>query len=64
MRVELVLESVDAGFLAPPIKRLARLLKAMLRGYGFRCVRAREIEEDQETAPPGHSMASCTGLRG
>jgi hypothetical protein len=28
---------------APPEKRLARLLKAMLRGYGWRCIACKTI---------------------
>ena len=28
---------------SPPERRLARLLKAMLRGYGFRCIAVREL---------------------
>jgi hypothetical protein len=31
-------------WLAPPVKRLARFLKAALRGYGLRCTDCREVQ--------------------
>jgi hypothetical protein len=34
----------------PAIVRLRRLLKALLRGYGFRCVRIEEMVTDADTA--------------
>lgn len=45
------LEPVTGPFWAPPHRRLARLLKAMLRGYGFRCVSARELEATPPSLP-------------
>ena len=42
----LTVRTVPAGaFWAPPERRLARLLKALLRGYGFRCVSVKELAD-------------------
>jgi hypothetical protein len=41
-RFTLVIESVPHE--VPVVNRLRRLLKAMLRGYGLRCVAIQEIE--------------------
>lgn len=52
--VVIVLHLVPAAgnYLAPPEKRLARLLKAMKRGYGWRCVACRPVPE---TKPEGET---------
>ena len=50
----LELQALPSGFQAPPEKRLARLLKCMLRGYGFRCISARP-------APPDTGKATQAG---
>lgn len=49
-RIKLELETIPHGHPAPWIRRLARLLKALARGYGFRCVNvvADEKEETNE----------------
>jgi hypothetical protein len=39
---------------APPERRLARVLKGLLRAYGFRCIDAR-----QENAPPAVQTAQA-----
>jgi predicted type IV restriction endonuclease len=55
MKVQLTLESVNGqAWQSPPIKRLALLLKCMLRAFGFRCVDAREIEPDHN-----HVTGTC-----
>lgn len=41
--VTLVVTPVPGNWGAPPIVRLRRLLKAMGRGYGFRCLHVREL---------------------
>jgi hypothetical protein len=35
----------------PAVVRLRRLLKAMRRGYGFRCVSAEEVPQDGRKRP-------------
>ena len=42
-RYRIELEPASGNYLAPPEKRLARLLKAMLRGYGWRCVACKPV---------------------
>jgi len=41
--IELHVTPTPGNHLAPPMRRLARLLKAMLRGYGWRCVQCRPV---------------------
>jgi hypothetical protein len=44
-RYHLELEPVNSSrWSAPAERRLARLLKAMLRGYGWRCVRCQPTD--------------------
>ena len=50
-RYHLELEPVPGNYQAPPEKRLARLLKTMLRGYGWRCLVCRPV------APPAPGQA-------
>lgn len=52
-RYSLILEVMpgDDGGSAPPIVRLRRALKALLRSHGLRCVSA--IELDQQGRPLG-----------
>ncbi len=38
-----------SGFGAPAIRRLARILKALKRGYGFQCIDVRERTEAEST---------------
>lgn len=53
-RYHLELEPVPGNYLAPPERRLARLLKAMLRAYGWRCVSCRPVAPaNEEQAPEG-----------
>ena len=40
---ELRLRPTGGNHNAPTVRRLARILKALLRGYGFKCVSAREL---------------------
>ena len=40
---------------APPMRRLARLLKAMLRGYGWRCVTCRPADEANRDQTPNQN---------
>lgn len=42
---KLTIQAEPGNYLAPPVKRLALLLKVMLRGYGFRCTDCRPAEE-------------------
>jgi hypothetical protein len=51
-RYFLELEPVPGNYLAPPEKRLARLLKTMLRAYGWRCNACRPVSPAVETPPP------------
>ena len=51
-RYYLELEPVPGNYLAPPEKRLARLLKTMLRAYGWRCNACRPVSPAVETPPP------------
>jgi hypothetical protein len=46
MKVSLTLRSEPGNWQSPPVKRLAILLKAMLRGYGWRCESAVELPEE------------------
>lgn len=48
MKVLIVLESAPGGWPTPPVKRLALLLKTALRGFGWRCLEARELEPDPQ----------------
>lgn len=41
---QITLTPAAGNHLAPPIVRLRRLLKASLRGYGLRCVSAKEVQ--------------------
>jgi hypothetical protein len=43
MLIQIILTAVPGSWQAPPIRRLARLLKAMLGGYDCRCVSALEF---------------------
>jgi hypothetical protein len=51
-RYHLELEPVAGNYLAPPEKRLARLLKAMLRAYGWRCTRCVPLAPANEEQAP------------
>jgi hypothetical protein len=51
-RYSLELEPVPGNYLAPPEKRLARLLKTMLRAYGWRCNACHPVSPAVETPPP------------
>jgi hypothetical protein len=42
--IVLHLTPAPGNYQAPPEKRLARLLKCMLRGYGWRCVGCRPVD--------------------
>jgi hypothetical protein len=55
-RQRFTLTLVDAApdALAPPERRLARLLKCLLRYYGFRCERAVEVTTHAEEEAPGN----------
>lgn len=55
--VVLHLTPVPGNYLAPPEKRLARLLKAMLRAYGWRCTACRPV------APTDAGQANQQGQR-
>ena len=50
-RYHLVLQALPDGVPAPV--RLRRLLKALLRGYGFRCLAAEEVVTEEEGAARG-----------
>ncbi len=52
-RFALTLEDAQPRSLAPPERRLARLLKCLLRYYGFRAIDAVET-----TPPPPEAQAS------
>lgn len=48
----LTIQDCDPG--GPPVhRRLARLLKMSLRGFGFRCLRVVEVEPTPPVADPG-----------
>jgi hypothetical protein len=47
MKVNLTITTAPGHWSAPPDRRLARLLKTMLRGYGWRCVSAVELPEQE-----------------
>jgi hypothetical protein len=52
-RVILTLRPEAGSWQAPPMRRLARLLKVMLRGYGWRCVNIHtEQAEGSQAGPP------------
>lgn len=53
-RYVIVLTPAPGPWQAPPVKRLARFLKAALRGYGLRCVDAREVRtpDGRPATPP------------
>jgi hypothetical protein len=44
--IVLHLRPAPGNWQAPPDRRLARLLKCMLRAYGWRCIGAREVLPD------------------
>ena len=46
--VVLRLRPVEYGHRNTPERRLARLLKACLRGYGWRCVDCRELPPERK----------------
>lgn len=50
-RFILVMRPVPGNWLAPAERRLARVLKSMLRGYGFECVSAREVSANPDLTP-------------
>jgi hypothetical protein len=43
---ELRLRPVPGTYNAPEVRRLARILKSLLRTYGYQCIAAREIASD------------------
>lgn len=54
------LRASPGNWLAPVERRLARLLKAMLRGYGFRCIDCRPTHSQEpanERAKPNRDDA-------
>lgn len=53
----IVVEALPAP--APPERRLARLLKALLRGYGFRCLEVREAEASRSRAATPTPEGGC-----
>ncbi len=54
----LVIRAVrEKSWAASPDRRLARLLKAMLRGYGFRCVELRQDHVATENPGRGRSRS-------
>ena len=56
-RFTIVVEAVPAD--VPAVIRLRRLLKAMLRGYGLRCVSVTTAREtDSRTAPPAREVTA------
>jgi hypothetical protein len=48
----LKIRSASGHWTAPPTKRLARLLKAMLRGYGFQCLSCEPLEPKEGKPVP------------
>jgi hypothetical protein len=59
LTVELRLRSMP-GHAAPPAARLRRLLKSVLRAYGFRALTVREIDVGHPVAPLAELDASKT----
>jgi hypothetical protein len=51
------LRPVPDDWRAPVERRLARLLKICLRGYGLRCVRVEAKEPRQKLDPPRERVA-------
>ena len=51
-RYHLEVEAVPGDYLAPPERRLARLLKCMLRAYGWRCTACRPVAPADEGKAP------------
>ena len=50
--IMLHLTPVSGNYMAPPEKRLARLLKCMLRAYGWRCTACRPVKAHDEGQAP------------
>ena len=46
--VRLIIRPEPGNYQSPPIKRLALLLKTMLRGFGWRCVECSPVTTTDE----------------
>ncbi len=55
-RFALTLEDAEPRALAPPERRLARLLKCLLRYYGFKCLNAVETTPTSEVPTDGQQV--------